>query len=1082
MGILDLFRQWQESRNGQFRPRRRGELTRVEQLEVRRVLSPVTVAGTTLNVNAATNAPITITNTGGVNGLSVIVDNGFYGNLGTITAINVVGSPANDLITINGPYAGIDVNIDGGGGFDTLISTTQNNNWLITGPNSGVLNGNISFTNIQNLTGGNFGDDFQFASSGYVDGQIDGGLGVNALDYQSRNAGAIVNLNLGMATAVGSGFTNINTFDGSADGTDMLIGTNADRIWHVSSGNTGDINGQFKFVGVENLIGGTGEDRFLFAPNGFVDGMITGGFGENSLDYSSRSTIVVSNLEANTSTAIGSGFNQITKIIGSTFAANLLIGSHDFNDWSIDNNNQVNGALGNSGTVTNSITSAHVIFLNFQNLSGGIGNNTFHFSSTGFISGKLLGSDGNNTLDYSGRNVGAVVNLNSKTATAIGGGFAGIQNFVGSGAVDTLIGANKATDWNVNGPNSGNVNGSFFFSSVENLSGGTQNDTFHFLPNGFVNGIVYGGLGTNTLDYSVRARGIVVNLQTSSATAIGAGFQYISNLIGTPDPKPDPVNNFNTLIGANTANTWDITGNNSGTVNKNFTFTNIENLTGGQGVDVFRLSASGFVAGKLNGGGVPNGAAAGGDWLDYSALLTPVTVNLTSGAATGFGVVKKNGIVVKNIGADGRVFNIQNVHGGSGSNTLIGSSVGNILVGGSASDSILGGNGSDLLIGGFGADTVTGGSGQDIVIGSYTTYDDNLPALAAIFAEWRSANTLVVRVNHLRNGGGLNFTKTLVADVTVLNDVAPDVVTGAAGPNWLWAQPAELTDKTLQDIVDTPINNVPILTGATNAVYTVNSLVTPVSSSIVINATTSSTLTSATVQITGAYLKSEDNLGFVSSATTGNIVGSFDVTTGKLTLTSAGSSATVAQFQLALQKVVYWNSNPNASTTPRTISYQVFDGANFSNTTTSTLYINYAPTLAGSTTITYAANQDPTVINNAITIDTTKNVGNGSLSYATVKITRFYYPGEDFLFFLGDATTGNIVGNFDTTTGTMTLTSSGANATAPQFQAALQRVLYFDQIQSPATIPSIFPRTVTYQVFDGFALSNTVNSTITIVQ
>ena len=117
-----------------------------------------------------------------------------------------------------------------------------------------------------------------------------------------------------------------------------------------------------------------------------------------------------------------------------------------------------------------------------------------------------------------------------------------------------------------------------------------------------------------------------------------------------------------TLVGANVMNTWKITGLNAGTVGK-VTFHGVENLVGGHWVDTFKFSAGGSIAGSIQGGGAP---ARMGDWLDYSALATAVTVNLATGSATGVG---------------GTATNVQAVRGGKAGNTLTGNAAGNILIG-----------------------------------------------------------------------------------------------------------------------------------------------------------------------------------------------------------------------------------------------------------------------------------------------------------------------------------------------------------------------------------------------------------------
>ncbi len=77
---------------------------------------------------------------------------------------------------------------------------------------------------------------------------------------------------------------------------------------------------------------------------------------------------------------------------------------------------------------------------------------------------------------------------------------------------------------------------------------------------------------------------------------------------------------------------------------------------------------------------------------------------------------------------------------------------------------------------------------------------------------------------------------------------------------------------------------------------------------------------------------------------------------------------------------------------------------------------------------------------------------NPSITYtgATFQITGNYQNGQDVLRFTGTAGTGDIVGNWDTTTGTMTLTSAGG-ATPVQWQAALRAIQYYNSSDTPVT-------------------------------
>jgi hypothetical protein len=229
----------------------------------------------------------------------------------------------------------------------------------------------------------------------------------------------------------------------------------------------------------------------------------------------------------------------------------------------------------------------------------------------------------------------------------------------------------------------------------------------------------------------------------------------------------------NTLVGPNITNNWLVSGTNSGSLDQTISFSAVQKMVGGTGVDVFKLAAAGKVA-SINGGGAPAGM---GDWLDYSAWTTLVTVNLATGAATGVGG-----------GAAGAVTNIQDVHGGNGGNMLTGDTQGNILIGGTGNDTITGGSGRSLLIGDKGTDHITGGSGGsasggDILIGGYTIYDAmtsaDETALMAIFAEWQSADSYATRFSKINTSSGIPGGYKLNFGTTVKDDGSANTLTGA---------------------------------------------------------------------------------------------------------------------------------------------------------------------------------------------------------------------------------------------------------------------------------------------------------------
>ncbi|MHC5828546.1 MAG: hypothetical protein ACYT04_74780, partial [Nostoc sp.] len=123
------------------------------------------------------------------------------------------------------------------------------------------------------------------------------------------------------------------------------------------------------------------------------------------------------------------------------------------------------------------------------------------------------------------------------------------------------------------------------------------------------------------------------------------------------------------------------------------------------------------------------------------------------------------------------------------------------------------------------------------------------------------------------------------------------------------------------------VNDAPVTT-ATNTplTYTENDPATAIDSGITVSDVDSTNLSSATVKFTNGFDATEDTLAFSNQ---NGIIGTY--TNGVLTLTG---SATVAQYQTALQSVTYQNSSDNPSTTARTISFVVNDGSLDSNPAT----------------------------------------------------------------------------------------------------------------------------------------------------
>jgi hypothetical protein len=130
------------------------------------------------------------------------------------------------------------------------------------------------------------------------------------------------------------------------------------------------------------------------------------------------------------------------------------------------------------------------------------------------------------------------------------------------------------------------------------------------------------------------------------------------------------------------------------------------------------------------------------------------------------------------------------LYGGADDDLLQGGSGLNLLIGGTGTDQLEGGLSHDVLIAGADADLLFGKGEEDLLIASSTAYDLDEAALRAILREWtRTDQTYEERVDHLRNGGGLNG-DVILDGTTVFDDAAIDELTGGGDRDWFFAQTA----------------------------------------------------------------------------------------------------------------------------------------------------------------------------------------------------------------------------------------------------------------------------------------------------
>jgi Ca2+-binding RTX toxin-like protein len=280
---------------------------------------------------------------------------------------------------------------------DTLVGPNGANTWNITGTNAGSLNGTLSYSGFENLTGGTAGDTFKFNPGAQVTGLLDGQAGTDKLDYSLYGSPVAVNLQARTAPGLTNPFNSIESLAGSA-GLDTLIGPDVTNTWLITSTDAGTV-GTFSFTSVENLAGGAGADTFKFSNAKGINGSLDGGAGSNTIDDSLYSTGVAVNLNAGSATGVTGTVTNIANVTGGAGNDTLTGNAGD------------NVLLGNAGDdQISSGTNGNDI------LVGGVGNDTL---TGGADRGLLIGGTGSDQLLAGGADdilVGGSTSYDANTA------------------------------------------------------------------------------------------------------------------------------------------------------------------------------------------------------------------------------------------------------------------------------------------------------------------------------------------------------------------------------------------------------------------------------------------------------------------------------------------------------------------------------------------------------------------------------------------------------------------------------------------------------------------------------------------
>ena len=231
--------------------------------------------------------------------------------------------------------------------------------------------------------------------------------------------------------------------------------------------------------------------------------------------------------------------------------------------------------------------------------------------------------------------------------------------------------------------------------------------------------------------------------------------------------------------------------------------------------------------------------------------------------------------------------------------------------------------------------------------------------------------------------------------------------------------------------------------------------------------------------LTGAKVSIVSPLtGDTLSFTAQNNITESSYTNGMLTLTG---TATVQQYEAALESITFGTTSTTAG--DRTIDWQVSDGSSSngtSATTTSTVDVVVPPVIGGTgNTVQFLQSQGST----GTPLDGGLTLTDGvDIASATVTISTGFHSGDTLGFENGSATqtfsdsatvTASQSGNV------LTLTTTAGNATAADYQKALESVTY--SFSGDPTIGGTDrTRTITWSVTDANGLTSVPGSTSTL--
>ncbi|MCX7228267.1 MAG: hypothetical protein NTW15_04520, partial [Burkholderiales bacterium] len=723
------------------------------------------------------------------------------------------GGDGNDLLVGRG---GADM-LTGGAGDDTA-SYTDSTAAVIVSLQAGAVGvggdaqGDTLF-GVESLIGSAFGDTLlgdaganQLAAGAgddLLDGRggadaLDGGAGTDTANYSASSAGVDVDLNQSTAQsggdAAGDILISIENLMGSS-AADVLRGTSG---INVLTGGAGDdtLDGR---GGADAIDGGDGIDTASYQSSSFgvqVD-LASGASQASAGDASGDLLIGIENLSG----------SDLADTLRGDAGANVLRGGGG--DDLLEGRAGADTLIGGDGVDTASYSSSTAgVNVDLQQASP---------QSGGDAQGDVLSEIEN----LSGSSYADTLRGDSGTNTLSGG--SGNDILEGRGDADSLDGgsgsdtavyssSNAGVTVRLDGVASsgGDAQGDVL-SNIENIVGSAYDDRLFASAD---TNVFAGDLGNDTVDYSLAAGAVRVDLNLTTQAGSGAGWARLDRLTsiegiegsdygdtligdgvanvlsgGDGDDTLDGRAGADTLIGGDGTDTAEYASSNAA-VNVDLTVTGpqagghadgdvlvgFENLVGSAYGDTLRGDADDNVlqggAGddvlEGRGGADQQVGGSGTDTASYASSVQGVTVDLNNSGAQ----------VSAGDAAGDVLSSIENLLGSAAADVLRGTSGANVLNGGA---------GADILEGRGGADMLTGGAGIDIA--SYESSSAGVQVdLTLTGAQTSTGDASGDVLSEIENLTGSSFSDTLRGDTvanTLVGGSGDDVLEGGGGADIL---------------------------------------------------------------------------------------------------------------------------------------------------------------------------------------------------------------------------------------------------------------------------------------------------------